>query len=215
MKEAVERQCWVDRYQLTFFKANIPCFVHARFSRLVFFFLIVPPILLCKMRSFIEIFFRLILTACVYSPLPPAPLMAVWRQISLIQSQSGLRSHLSSIRMKTAGGTSIYEKIIWRLCKFPDSHCIFSNVFETHSGFGCVEFTDKRRNFCHQKFSCMWSACTLCLHLYKIRHVSLGFGWMQVINSPREEQNVVSTWPKQKMHAFTHVFINNYQQTKT
>lgn len=90
--------------------------------------------------------------------------MAVWRQISLIQSQSGLRSHLSSIRMKTAGGTSIYEKIIWRLCKFPDSHCIFSNVFETHSGFGCVEFTDKRRNFCHQKFSCMWSACTLCLH---------------------------------------------------
>lgn len=155
MKEAVERQCWVDRYQLTFFKANIPCFIHARFSRLVFFFLIVPPILLCKMRSFIEIFFRLILTACVYSPLPPAPLMAVWRQISLIQSQSGLRSHLSSIRMKTAGGTSIYEKIIWRLCKFPDSHCIFSNVFETHSGFGCVEFTDKRRNFCHQKFSCM------------------------------------------------------------
>lgn len=156
MKEAVERQCWVGRYQLTFFKANILCFIHAQFSRLVCFFSrLCLPFFPVRYGEFYREFFRLILTACVYSPLPPAPLMAVWRQISPIQSQSGRRSHLSSIRMKIAGGTSIYEKIIWRLCKFPDSLCIFSNVFETHSGFGCVEFTDKRRNFRHQKFSCM------------------------------------------------------------
>lgn len=40
--------------------------------------------------------------------------MAAWKQIIQIQSHGGLKSHLSSTRMKIGGGTNTWEKIIWR-----------------------------------------------------------------------------------------------------
>lgn len=51
---------------------------------------------------------------CSHSHPHPPPSMAAWRQVSRIQSRGGLKFHLSSIRMKNEGGTSIWEKIIWR-----------------------------------------------------------------------------------------------------
>lgn len=59
------------------------------------------------------------MTVCFCSLPPPAPLTAVWRWISQIQNQSGLKSHLSLIRTKIAKGTSIWGKIIWRFVLEP------------------------------------------------------------------------------------------------